>query len=82
MEVFDKPSVKLFSHYSTLPSSTAQLPLPPPDLAIEREKLISHGTVVCECVCVFLAACAFLWACASACLSAGEFHYPVADPLQ
>lgn len=53
MEVFDKPAVKLLFltlSYSTLPSSTLQLPSPPPDLAIERKKLISHGTVVPVCL--------------------------------
>lgn len=51
MEVFDKPAVKLlfqtrsYSNLSFLSCSTAQYPSPPPDLAIEREKLMSLETV-------------------------------------
>lgn len=67
VEVFDKPAVKILS-FTILLSPPAQhnyhglLYL---DLATVREKLISHGTVVCVCVCVFLAVSAFLWACTS-----------------
>lgn len=50
MEVFDKPAVKLlfqtrsYCNLSFLSCSTAQYPSPPPDLAIEREKLMSLET--------------------------------------
>lgn len=72
VEVFDKPAVKLLSCFSIFSFSTAQLPTPPPDLPSERWKRISHETVVCV----------FPWAYMSACLSAGQFHYPVINPLQ
>lgn len=80
MEVFDKPAVKLlfqtrsYSNLSFLSCSTAQYPSPPPDLAIEREKLMSLETV--EFI-VYVRA-HFLEN-MHACLSAREFHYPVAD---
>lgn len=81
MEVFDKKAVKLlfqtrsYSNLSFLSCSTAQYPSPPPDLAIVKEKLMSLETVEF----IVYVHVYFLRTCMSACLSAREFHYPVAD---
>lgn len=65
MEVFDKPAVKLlfqtrsYSNLSFLSCSTAQYPSPPPDLAIEREKLkvLKQLSLLRTCMCTFLRTC-------------------------
>lgn len=82
MEVFDKPAVKLlfqtrsYSNLSFLSCSTAQYPSPPPDLAIEREKLkvLKQLSLLRTCMCTFLRTCTH-----TSHESGREFHYPVAD---